>query len=666
MANAGYDKLTITVDVDSGNANRNINKLSSNLQHFNETAKNLDKRRINEVKGLLQDIANIDFSNVSKGLQDVVSAFKAFSNKSFMKATNQGGNLSGVFKKPDMSIMGNPANALKDIDFSSASTSLMNISQYSKEWKFNTEDVAKAMQNVLTPMEQLGQDLEQAGLSGEQMKTVFNGIDAVARKINGKQIKDIEKALKKAGYSGKQVQKIIKQIYKDSNKKGFGKGASEIGKHFKTILRQRILRKIIQELYKLLTDGVKNIASFDSKTNEALTQIKNSFLFLTNSLGSMFAPLIQMIAPIITELTNMLGDLANMFAEVFASANGQTTFAKAKKDLEGFNEEAKKTQALGIDELNVFQKEDDASGMFTNEEVKLGEETQGIAGAIKNLFAEIKKIVEKIKPIINDLVSKSLPAISNLLTPIMEIISTILDLILTLVGQTFGDVNQSLVDFTNMIASILGFVSNIVNMVATVLKPVIHMISAVINIINSALGGIFKVIGGIFDLLSPILKIVNILLVPLSALLTCVSTIFYVIEGIVKTIIKIITLDWFTIGETWEDVGNKIKQAWKDMGDIASQSVQGFASGGFPEDGLFFANHNELVGRFENGKTAVANNEQITQGIYEAVRDAMKESGGQGNISIQIDGYELAKIITKKQNNMGADLINGNNLVWGK
>lgn len=50
--------------------------------------------------------------------------------------------------------------------------------------------------------------------------------------------------------------------------------------------------------------------------------------------------------------------------------------------------------------------------------------------------------------------------------------------------------------------------------------------------------------------------------------------------------------------------------------------IPAYASGGFPEDGLFFANHNELVGGF-NGKTAVANNQEITDGIRNAVYDAM-------------------------------------------
>lgn len=56
-------------------------------------------------------------------------------------------------------------------------------------------------------------------------------------------------------------------------------------------------------------------------------------------------------------------------------------------------------------------------------------------------------------------------------------------------------------------------------------------------------------------------------------------------------------------------------------------SLPRFADGGFPdgEDGLFYANHNELVGKFSNGKTAVANNDQIVEGIRSGVYDANQE-----------------------------------------
>ena len=81
-----------------------------------------------------------------------------------------------------------------------------------------------------------------------------------------------------------------------------------------------------------------------------------------------------------------------------------------------------------------------------------------------------------------------------------------------------------------------------------------------------------------------------------------------------------------------------------------------YAEGGFPEDGLFFANHGELVGQFSNGRTAVANNEQITTGIADAVYDAFmsafSQTGGSGNgqpVNIYMDGKLIAQSTTKYQ-----------------
>lgn len=62
-------------------------------------------------------------------------------------------------------------------------------------------------------------------------------------------------------------------------------------------------------------------------------------------------------------------------------------------------------------------------------------------------------------------------------------------------------------------------------------------------------------------------------------------------------------------------------------GNYVSLKLKAYKNGGFPdeEDGLFFANHNELVGKFSNGKTAVANNDQIVSGIQNGVYAANQE-----------------------------------------
>lgn len=51
-----------------------------------------------------------------------------------------------------------------------------------------------------------------------------------------------------------------------------------------------------------------------------------------------------------------------------------------------------------------------------------------------------------------------------------------------------------------------------------------------------------------------------------------------------------------------------------------------FANGGFPEDGWFRANHGEIMGKFDNGQSVVANNMQITKGISEAVYKGNQEN----------------------------------------
>lgn len=80
--------------------------------------------------------------------------------------------------------------------------------------------------------------------------------------------------------------------------------------------------------------------------------------------------------------------------------------------------------------------------------------------------------------------------------------------------------------------------------------------------------------------------------------------------------------------------------------------VDWYAKGGFPEDGLFLANHHELVGGFSNGRTAVANNEQIIEGIQNGVYNAMMsvaQNGVFGGDSvIEIDGKEVFRAVKRE------------------
>lgn len=90
-----------------------------------------------------------------------------------------------------------------------------------------------------------------------------------------------------------------------------------------------------------------------------------------------------------------------------------------------------------------------------------------------------------------------------------------------------------------------------------------------------------------------------------------------------------------------------------------------YSVGGFPEDGLFMANHNELVGQFSDGRTAVANNLDIQKGIEEAAyrgfSRANAENREQENLlreliqavrdgkRIVVDGRELVSITDSRR-----------------
>ena len=110
--------------------------------------------------------------------------------------------------------------------------------------------------------------------------------------------------------------------------------------------------------------------------------------------------------------------------------------------------------------------------------------------------------------------------------------------------------------------------------------------------------------------------------------------------------------DWFNEKLTWDIEPIRIfgKTVFEGT-TINLGKLPKFAMGGFPEDGLFYANHSELVGQFSNGKTAVANNQQITDGIanavYPAVYKAVKEAMGTGSnqeIRVFVGDRELTDI----------------------
>ena len=127
-------------------------------------------------------------------------------------------------------------------------------------------------------------------------------------------------------------------------------------------------------------------------------------------------------------------------------------------------------------------------------------------------------------------------------------------------------------------------------------------------------------------------------------------------EGLTKTFQKAKE----GIKSTWNSIADKLNGDYEiGNGKFKINLPKFYATGGFPEDGWFRASHGEMIGKFDNGQSVVANNAQIVEGIsagvYNAVSSAMARSGASGSGSeyisntIILDGEVIARSITKAQ-----------------
>ena len=642
MADISYDTLTIQINADSKVATKNINTLNRGLKNLDKTAQELNKDKIEEVKGLLLDIANIDFSNVANGLRDVVSAFKAFQSKAFMKATSNGNNLSGAYpngKTPTYDGTNLPKfEAFQQGDlkgFNEFVDNLKQANQLSGELQGNLSGVMEVVRSGLTPMEQMGEKFAQIGLNRKQVEAIFKSINYETDRFSPQQLEEVERILMEiGGMTGEQAKKTIERLKKELSEtdKNAKKSSRSFATMFKNIMRYRVVRKMIQSIFQEITNAFSELASVDKDFDQSLGEIKSAFSFLARTLVSVIAPIIKAIAPIITQVAQGLGEVFNMIGGIFAGELGQDQFAEATENVETYTESLKKAKSVstGLDEMNVIGQEQ--GGNF---EIK---ETQKVE---TNLSETLKKLIESIKPIFE--------ALKGFVEKIQPLLSVIIDIFSQILNETMGSVNDSVANFINVLGTILNVIGRLLQALSPIISFLITIADTGLNLINDVLSVLFILIN---DLLQPLLPIITLIGEVLKLIAPALQFIGEALKGIT--------------GRT-ENTGARVVSGILTGGLselFRAFRNKGFATGGFPEDGLFFANSGELVGEFSNGKTAVANNQQITQGIYQAVLQALRDGGGMGSdVNVYLDSREIAKRVEERQNQKGISFVKeGSNL----
>ena len=294
----------------------------------------------------------------------------------------------------------------------------------------------------------------------------------------------------------------------------------------------------------------------------------------------------------------------------------------------------------------------------------------GIWWVISTVFTAVYEVVAHVIGIIIELVVGIGTAVWAVVSKIYEIIATIAQMIWAVVSWLFGIIW----DFISGIASaiwdfISGLATTIWNFVANLattiwdkgIKPMIDYVAAGINWVVDKFKAIVRVIKE--NVIDPIVKFFKDMIEKVisffkgmiekivgffkNVAISVADTVSGVFKSVLNGVFTLVenVINFFIKGLNGAiGIINKIPGV--DIKKVELLSIPRFATGGFPEDGLFMANHGELVGKFSNGKTAVANNDQIVEGIAGGVYAANHEQ----NELLREQNKLLRQLVDKKSN----------------
>ena len=433
----------------------------------------------------------------------------------------------------------------------------------------------------------------------------------------------------------------VKKV-EDSTKRTYGSMSA-----IKTILMYSGLFTLVSTITKGITTGVQNIALASSEANDVLSRYQTLNNQLQNSIGSALIPTLHAAYPLIELLGNGLIGVANALNIVSSAASGKNTFFAANKVAQDYAKSLStvKNALTGFDEINVispvnqntFTETEFDGGDVVGSIAKLAMLTAGIIGlrmATKTLdmgkvFASIGGF--KTLFVVTDAVWLAFEAVDAWQNGLdwggnVRMITAVTVGMLAM-GAAFGATGLK-------VAGLVGGVTLAVTGIKDSVTEGINWTNATLTLGGTALLG--AIIGSFFGPFGTLVGGGVGLLV--GAFTNGGIAIVQNWDGIwPKMKSGFVNFGNFFIG-AWESIvnffirgGNKIAGLleklgigdgkWWDEVSFNRLSVPAYATGGFPEDGLFMANHNEFIGSF-GGRTAVANNEMIVEGIAEGVRDA--------------------------------------------
>lgn len=521
------------------------------------------------------------------------------------------------------------------------------------------------------------------GLHDALQEAFESGNGDKAYEIRGKIIQT-EKAIEKAEKSADKTKKSVSGLAKALKKAKMP--LENFIASLKRIAFYRFIRSFIKDITQAFSEGLQNAYAFSSgitteghRFAEAMDSMKSASTQMKSQIGSAFISLLATIAPVVIQIINWVTKLADALSQLFAAFTGKT-YLKATAVADKFADTMKaggaaakewKNQLLGFDEINRLNEPSNGGGgggasgldpsqMF--EDSPIAEKWLKAAEKIKEVISWIKDHMELIKGLAIAIgVALLAWKVANIIGQLLGISGAlgILALGVALVTGGFAALGVGLYQFittgelTNQtLALIVGgllaigaglslltgswiplAVAGIVAAVTLVITRWDALKQKAIELqekISSSLGN------GKLEWQDFAAVVVSVLMSPYNAIVSIIEAV-QTLCGWIRS-----AIDGLNALAESRGVGRNYN-VWNDAGAWTSN----FATGGFPDEGsLFFASEQgpELVGTM-GGRTAVANQQEITegirQGVFEAVSAAMNGGNNDVNVKVYLDSREI-------------------------
>ena len=653
---AKYDKFATAVE--------SIAAAALSLSNSGETLTNL-ANAMNAIAGV--KITASAFNSLAKGIERVAEAAGSLTAE----------NLENLEK------MVNILSKLQGVDLQGLGSAMR--AARAPKIKEPSPPVSDAQQQMIRNADAVDTLTLKLQFLREAMEDAFKAGDAKKANDLRAQILQTEKALEKARRAA------------DGTRRGFREMAQAFAKSdgplsrllssLKRIAMYRILRTILKEIGKAFSEGLEKAYIFSSgieteghRFAEAMDRMKSSSNQMKGQLGSAFIALLAAIEPILITIINLAIRVADAISQFMSAFTGKTylkanaTAAKFADTMARGGAAAKewKNQLLGFDEINRLNEPNQGGGgggtdplegfdfkdtPIAEKYLKLAEKVKTAIQWVKDNFDDLKDVLIAVGAAIASIgIIKLIGNLAGLLAAINPVTLGIgllvgsLTLLILGVKDWIETGELSTATFWKIEAAIVGIGVALSLITGSWIPLAVAAVVAAVFAIVTQFDKIKKALADFQDKLSSTLGngklewldfaavAVRVLMAPIDAIITLIGWLRELVNWIATVI------DAFNSSPFSQRVNNRA-QSIQDDGSIW---LQGFASGGFPDEGQLFISREagpEMVGTI-GGRTAVANNDQIVegirQGVYEAVSAAMmNNSGGETQVRVYLDSREI-------------------------